>query len=55
VDRYDAAARLFLHKPAADLPWTKKIELPGVMELISVGDVTAKLDELLALAPEVRL
>ena len=55
VDRYDAAARQFLHKTAADLPWTKKIELPGVMELIGVEDVTAKLDELLALAPEVRL
>jgi heptosyltransferase I len=55
VDRYDAAARRFLQKSAAELPWTKKIELPGVMELIRVEDVTAKLDELLALAPEVRL
>ena len=55
VDRYDAAARQFLNKSAADLPWTKKIELPGVMELVRVEDVTAKLDELLALAPEVRL
>jgi heptosyltransferase I len=55
VNRYDAAARQFLDKPAIELPWTKKIELPGVMELIRVEDVTAKLDELLALAPEVRL
>jgi heptosyltransferase I len=55
VDRYDAAARQFLKRSAAELPWTKKIELPGVMELIRVEDVTAKLDELLALAPEVRL
>jgi heptosyltransferase I len=55
VNRYDAAARQFLGKPAAQLPWTKKIELPGVMELVRVEDVTAKLDELLALAPEIRL
>jgi heptosyltransferase I len=55
VNRYDAAARRFFGKSAAELPWTKKIELPGVMELVRVEDVTAKLDELLALAPEVRL
>jgi heptosyltransferase I len=52
VNRYDAAARQFLKKPAIELPWTKKIELPGVMELIRVEDVTGKLDELLALSPE---
>jgi heptosyltransferase I len=51
VNAYDAAARKFLDKPAAELPWTKKIELPGVMELIQVADVSAKLDELLALPP----
>ena len=33
MNAYDAAARLFLEKPASELPWTKKIELPGVMEL----------------------
>jgi heptosyltransferase I len=55
VDAYDAAAQQFLGKTAAELPWTKKIELPGVMELIEVAAVTAKLDELLALAPEARL
>ena len=49
VDAYDQAARTFLGKPAADLPWTRKIEVPGVMELISTAAVTAKLDELLAL------
>jgi heptosyltransferase I len=54
VDQYDVAARQFLNKPAAQLPWTKKIERPGVMELIDVGHVTAKLDELLALSPEAR-
>jgi len=49
VDAYDAAARKFLEKPAAELPWTRKIELPGVMELIEVPAVCNKLDELLAL------
>ena len=52
VNAYDAAARKFLGKAAAELPWTKKIELPGVMELIEATAVTAKLDELLALPPE---
>jgi heptosyltransferase I len=49
VNAYDAAARKFLGKPAAELPWTRKIELPGVMELIEVPAVCSKLDELLAL------
>jgi heptosyltransferase I len=49
VDAYDAAARKFLGKPAAELPWTRKIEEPGVMELIEVSAVCSKLDELLAL------
>jgi heptosyltransferase I len=55
VDAYDAAARQFLRKPAADLPWTTKIELPGVMELIQVADVAAMLDELLALPATQRI
>ena len=55
VDVYDAAARKFLGKPASTLPWTTKIEVPGVMELIEVPAVTAKLDELLALSPKARL
>jgi heptosyltransferase I len=48
VDKYDAAARKFLGKPAAQIAWTRKIERPGVMDLITVSDVTAKLDELMA-------
>jgi heptosyltransferase I len=55
VDAYAAAAQKFLGKSAGELPWTRKIELPGVMELIEVPAVTAKLDELLALSPEARL
>lgn len=38
VDRYDAAARKFLGKPARELKWGTKIEHDGVMELITVDD-----------------
>jgi heptosyltransferase I len=48
VDRYDAAARRYRRRPAADLPWTTKIEEPGVMDLITVPDVCERLDALLA-------
>jgi heptosyltransferase I len=48
VDRYDAAARRFRGRPAAELPWTAKIEQPGVMELIEPADVIERLDALLA-------
>jgi heptosyltransferase I len=55
IDRYEAAAQKYLQKPAAELPWTKKIELPGVMELIETEAVNARLDDLLALPPNERL
>jgi heptosyltransferase I len=48
VDKYDEAARKFLGKPADQIPWTTKIERPGVMDLISASDVKAKLDALMA-------
>ena len=48
VDRYEAAARRFRGRAAAELPWTTKIEEPGVMELISVDDVVERLDALVA-------
>jgi heptosyltransferase I len=48
VDKYDAAAQKYFGKPAAQLPWTTKIERTGVMDLIGVSDVTAKLDALMA-------
>jgi heptosyltransferase I len=48
VDKYDAAAQKYLGRPAARIPWTTKIERPGVMDLISVSEVTAKLDALMA-------
>ncbi|HLK71214.1 MAG TPA: glycosyltransferase family 9 protein [Steroidobacteraceae bacterium] len=47
VDRYDEAARRFCGRSAAELPWTRKIERPGVMDLIEVADVTERLDALM--------
>ena len=41
VDRYDAAARRYLGKPAAALKWGTKIEHDGVMELVTVDDAIA--------------
>jgi len=45
VDRYPAAALRFRGKPPQSLPWTEKIEEPGVMELIEVEAVQQQLDE----------
>ena len=50
VDAYPEAARAFRGVEPEQLPWTHKIEEPGVMELISVDQVTAKIDAL-ATAP----
>jgi heptosyltransferase I len=47
VDKYDAAARKYLGMPAAQIPWTTKIERPGVMDLIELRDATEKLDALM--------
>jgi heptosyltransferase I len=44
VDRYDAAARKYRGKPAADLAWGTKIEHEGVMDLIEVSDVIERLE-----------
>ena len=44
VDRYDAAARKFLGKPADQLKWGTKIERDGVMELIAIDDVIERFD-----------
>ncbi|MEO8672332.1 MAG: glycosyltransferase family 9 protein [Tahibacter sp.] len=48
VDRYDAAARRFRHRPASELPWGTKIEHDGVMDLIELSDVTERLDAFVA-------
>lgn len=48
VDRYDAAARKFLNKPGNALPWGKRVEFPGVMDLIEPDAVTERLDALMS-------
>jgi len=53
VDKYDAASRQFHGKPATGIPWTTKIEEPGVMDLITVDEVTDKLDQVMS-CPELR-
>lgn len=39
VNKYDAAARKYLGKPASELAWGRKIEKQGVMDLIGVDEV----------------
>jgi heptosyltransferase I len=41
VDKYDAAARKFLGKPASELKWGTKVEFDDVMALIDVEDAIA--------------
>ncbi len=48
VNAYPEAARRFRGREPQQLPWAEKIEVPGVMDLIRPGAVTARLDELLA-------
>jgi len=51
VDAYPRAARAFRGCTPAELPWGHKIEEPGVMDLIEVAEVTARIDELLGSHP----
>ncbi len=44
VNRYDDAARKFRGKGATQLKWGTKLEYEGVMDLITVEDVLAKID-----------
>jgi heptosyltransferase I len=47
IDCYPDAARKFLGKKPTRLPWTTKIEQPGVMDLIRPERVIAALDRLM--------
>jgi heptosyltransferase I len=47
VDAYAQAAVRFCGKTADGLPWTRKIEERGVMELIEIPQVTDKIDQLI--------
>ncbi|KRE93795.1 ADP-heptose--LPS heptosyltransferase [Frateuria sp. Soil773] len=44
VNKYDEAARRYLGKPASEIAWGRKIERPGVMELIGVDDVVERFE-----------
>lgn len=48
VDRYDAAARKFLRRSAAEIPWGTKIEYPGVMDLVETDAVIERFEALAA-------
>lgn len=48
VDRYDDAARRFLHKPASALKWGTKVEFDGVMDLVTVDDAVAAFERYVA-------
>jgi heptosyltransferase I len=41
VDRYDDAARKYLGKPGSALRWGTKVEVDGVMDLVTVDDAIA--------------
>lgn len=48
VDRYPQAAQRFLGRSPGEIAWWTKIERPGVMDLIEVDAVCARLDEFMA-------
>lgn len=52
VDRYAAAARKFLHKPADALKWGTKIERDGVMALVAVDDAIAAFERFVSDHPQ---
>ncbi|MFO1394531.1 MAG: glycosyltransferase family 9 protein [Steroidobacteraceae bacterium] len=48
VDRYADAAERFLGRTPGEIPWTTKIERPGVMDLVTLDDAVERLDALMA-------
>jgi len=44
VDKYDAASRKFLGKPASEIPWGTKIEKAGVMDLVEVDEMVDRFE-----------
>ncbi len=44
VNRYAKAAERFLGKRPEQLPWGKRVEFPGVMDLVTVEDVIARFE-----------
>jgi heptosyltransferase I len=48
IDKFDQAAKQLLGKPAKEVPWRKKIEREGVMDLITPVEVIKKLHGVMA-------
>lgn len=48
VNHYDEAARRFLGKPASAIGWGKRVEFPGVMDLVAVDEVLGRFDAFVA-------
>lgn len=46
VDKYEVAAKKYMHKSANELKWGKYIHRSGVMTLIQVDDVIVKLNQI---------
>ena len=44
VNHYDEASRRFLHRPATALPWGKRVEFQGVMDLVGVEEVIGRFE-----------
>lgn len=44
VGHYEEAARRFLGRSARQLPWGKRVEFPGVMDLVRVEEVLERFD-----------
>lgn len=47
VNRYPDALRKYLGKDVDEVPWGRRVRHPDAMDLITVADVTARLDRLL--------
>lgn len=47
VDHFNEAALRYLHKPAEKVQWGRRIKNPGVMDLITPGEVIEKLEAVL--------
>lgn len=44
TDHYAEAAERFLHKPVEAVPWGKRIEFEGVMDLVTVAEVIGRFE-----------
>ena len=51
VNHYDDAARKFMGRPAREIPWGKRVEFPGVMDLITVEEVLGRFEAFCADTP----